>query len=64
MANLQTLITLRESPIKLKTTQDLNSLPGKIGTLLSNIVAYLNVMGDNEKKDWWRQYSTTPRITT
>lgn len=47
---LQTLITLRKSPISLKTVEDYKNLPGRLGTLLTNIASFLNLSPSEEKK--------------
>ena len=47
---LQTLTTIRKSPTKLETIEDYNALPGRLGTLLTNIAGYLNISPDEEKK--------------
>ncbi len=47
---LQVLATVRESPVKLGSYEDVCGLPGRVGTLLANICGYLNMAPDEEKK--------------
>lgn len=55
---LQTLTTIRQAPTKLETIEEFSALPGRIGTLLTNVAGYLNINPDEEKKDWLKPSST------
>lgn len=47
---LQTLTTLRSAPLELETIEQFNALPGRVGTLLSNVAGHIDLAPDEEKK--------------
>ena len=47
---LQTITTVKKSPMKLEGIEQFKALPGRFGTLLVNIASYLNLTPTSEKK--------------